>query len=353
MADAHPDQIIGAIMGAGMLKAEFSAPTLRLKEGQKFYLDLSNVGMLMRPDLFDPHTIHFHGYPQAASIFDGEPFASIAVNVGSTLRYFYTLNDPGTYLYHCHMEATEHMEMGMLGNLYVMPKQNNLPAGTALAKLPPAPDGTPRTAHQAGYKYVYNDGDGSTYYDVEKELQIGGFDRYFHEMHIAVQPLPFATLDETYPLINGRGYPDTINPVSITSTNVQEILGLDNPYPTQPVNSIVTAAQGERILLRISSVALCDFHTLTVLGIPMRVVGKDANLLRGPDPDGAGPLVGKDLSYETTAVTLGGGETMDVILDTRNVAPGTYFLYDTRLNHLANDQEDFGGMMTEIVIKAP
>ena len=95
------------------------------KEGQKVYLDLSNVGMLMRPDLFDPHTVHFHGFPQAASIFDGEPMASVSINMGGTLRYFYNIVEPGTYLYHCHVEATEHMEMGMIGNLWVVPKQNN------------------------------------------------------------------------------------------------------------------------------------------------------------------------------------------------------------------------------------
>jgi len=32
------------------------------------------------------------------------------------------------------------------------------------------------------------------------------------------------------------------------------------------------------------------------------------------------------------------------------VPAGTYFLYATNLNFLSNDAEDFGGMMTEIVI---
>ena len=32
------------------------------------------------------------------------------------------------------------------------------------------------------------------------------------------------------------------------------------------------------------------------------------------------------------------------------MAPGTYFLYTTNLNYLSNDDQDFGGMMTEIVI---
>jgi hypothetical protein len=49
-------------------------------------------------------------------------------------------------------------------------------------------------------------------------------------------------------------------------------------------------------------------------------------------------------------VTLGGGESADVLLDTTGIPAGTYFLYTTNLNDLSNDKEDFGGMMTEIVI---
>jgi len=72
------------------------------------------------------------------------------------------------------------------------------------------------------------------------------------------------------------------------------------------------------------------------------VVGKDARILRSS--------TGTNLSYLTSSVTLGGGESADIILDTTGVAPGTYFLYTTDLNNLSNNEEDFGGMMTEIVI---
>ncbi len=315
------------VVMAGMLKAEASAPTIVLKEGQRFYLDLSNVGMMMRPDLFDPHTVHFHGFPQAAPIFDGEPMGSIAVNMGSRLRYYYEIVEPGTFMYHCHVEATEHMEMGMLGNLYVMPKQNNLAPGTMLGTH----------LHQAGHKYVYNDGDGSTRYDVEVPLQMGGFDRNFHEQHLLVQPLPMALLDESYPMLNGRGYPDTANPDPIYNASADNM--------SQKISSKITAKSGQRILLRLSNLSISDFHTLTVMGIPMQLVGKDARLLRSTS--------GVNLYRKTTSVTLGGGEAADLILDTTGIAPGTYFVYDTRLNHLSNDTEDFGGMMTEITITAP
>ena len=59
------------VVDAGMLGAQMSAPTLTFPEGAQVHLTLSNVGMLMRPDLFDPHSVHFHGYPNASAVFDG------------------------------------------------------------------------------------------------------------------------------------------------------------------------------------------------------------------------------------------------------------------------------------------
>lgn len=317
------------VMMRGMLGAESPAPTIIVKEGQKLYLNLSNVGMMMRPDLFDPHTIHWHGFSEAAAIFDGVPIASVSVNMGSTFTYFYNVVRPGTYMWHCHVEATEHMQMGMLGNLYVLPIQNNLPDGTDLNGF----------THHTGFKYTYNDEDGSTYYDVEYPIQIHGFDPDFHDASLNVQPLPFAKMTDTYPTLNGRGYPDTVNPNSLRNTANE--LGLPSRY-SQKVSSLIAATQGQKILLRISSLSTVNNYTLTVLGIPMRVVGSCARLLRGPG--------GKNLHYNTSSVTLGGGESVDVILDTNDVSPGTYFLYTTNLDFLSNDNEDFGGMMTEIVI---
>ncbi len=54
----------------------------------------------------------------------------------------------------------------------------------------------------------------------------------------------------------------------------------------------------------------------------------------------------------TDSVTVGGGEAVDVIIDTADVEPGTYFLYTTNLNYLSNKDEARGGMMTEIVIRS-
>jgi len=325
----------GWVMEEGTLAANAPAPTLAVDEDDEFFLTLTNVGMAIRPDLFDPHTVHWHGFPQAGSIFDGVPDASISVNMGASLTYYYVAKDPGTYMYHCHVEATEHMQMGMLGNLYVRPAQNKTGYG-----------GDPSTISQLGGNsdplavegYVYNDGDGSTGYDVEFPIQMGSFDPDFHDASFEVQPLPFAGMRDAYFLLNGRGYPDTVNPGVLSTVDP-----LGKLQPSQPVPSLITADAGERILLRISNLNVTQFNTLGTNGIPMEVIGLDARLLR----DGAG----NNLYYKTNSLTLGGGQSADVILDTTGLAPGsTYFLYTTNLHQLANDAENFGGMMTEIRI---
>jgi FtsP/CotA-like multicopper oxidase with cupredoxin domain len=326
----------GHAMMAGMLAASSPAPTIAVDEGDELYLTLTNVGMFNRPDLFDPHTVHWHGFPNAAPVFDGVPEAAVAINMGASLTYFYKVVQPGTYMYHCHVEATEHMQMGMVGNLYVNPAQNKLADGTVL------PNGF---VHQSGFTYAYNDQDGSTRYDVQAPIQLGSFDPEFHDASENVQPLPFANMRDRYATLNGRGYPDTVNPGPLSPP------AGNGGKASQVVTSRVEAAVGQRILLRFSNLNVTRFYTLGSVGLPLRVIGHNARLLRGPSPDGVSP--GRDLSYVTNSITLGGGEGLDTLIDTSGLSPGTYFLYAKNLNYLNNDTEDFGGMMTEIIITTP
>ena len=336
MADGYPQYIFsfadltgtpdGDVMEAGTLAHTFPAPAIAVDEGKEFYLSLTNVGMVIRPDLFDPHTVHFHGFPQSSTVFDGLPESGLSINMGATLTYYYNLVEPGTYMYHCHVEATEHMQMGMLGNLYVRPAQNGTPLGTCNG-------GSPCT------QFAYNDGDGSTGYDVEVPLQLGSFDPDFHDASWFVQPLPFAMMWDRYPMINGRGYPDTVdpNPLSAPAEN--------GGIVSQPESALIEALQGDRILLRLSNLNITDVHTLSSPSIPMEVVGIDAKQLVS--------TTGELLYYTTNSVTMGGGMSADVILDTAGVAPGDYYLYAANLQYLANFDEDepTGGMMTKIVVQ--
>lgn len=310
------------------LKARLPAPFIVLDEGQELYLTMSNVGMVMRPDLFDPHSVHFHGFPNAAPIFDGLPEPSPTANMGSSFTYYYKAAVPGTYFWHCHVEAAEHMQMGMIGNAWIRPAQN----GTLI--------------NYQGRDYTlfaYNDIDGSTGYHKDYPLQMIGFDSVFHDAHIAVQPLPFAAMYDNYPMINGRGYPDTINPNPITNNAVA--FGAGENFDAQQVSALIEAVAGERILLRVSNVSTTHIYAIaTTMGVPFKVVGRGAALLRGPD--------GKDTSMEVSVLNVAGGQAFDAILDTLGVAPGTYFLYSTDLANLSNGPEERGGLMTEIVISA-
>jgi len=339
MADGRPLYMFGfgdvlgvpdeMVMAQGMLDAKFPAPLIKAREGQKLFISLSNVGMMIRPDLFDPHTVHFHGFPNAAPVFDGVPSASISVNMNATFTYFYNIVDPGTYMYHCHMEATEHMQMGMLGNLYITPVQD----GQEFEY--PAASGRLYT------KFAYNDGDGSTGYNVDYPIQVGTFDPEFHDASYTVQPLPFALMDDKYGMLNGRGYPETVSSAPL-STDLTELAGVPRTVESQPYSSLVVAEQNQRILLRISSLSTTEYITLTAQGLVMEVVGKGARILTS--------TTGEHLYYKTNSITVGGGESIDVIIDTMDVPVGTYFLYTTEMNFLSNNTEDYGGIMTEIQV---
>jgi FtsP/CotA-like multicopper oxidase with cupredoxin domain len=357
-APTDPSLYAGFVMDYGLLSANAPAPTIAVDEDDDVYLNLTNVGMVLRPDLSDPHTVHWHGFPNASSVFDGVPESSVAINMGATLSYYYKPVDAGTYMYHCHVEATEHMQMGMLGNLYVRPRQNKLtssdslfsafasnPANTANggSTAPPAVD----TSAMGGDTYAYNDGDGTTRYDVEVPIQIGSFDPDFHDASYLVQPLPFRSMKDKYFLLNGRGYPDTVKADNPATTGIDESVistlnDLGNLEDSQPVSSLIEATAGDIILLRISNLNVTQFNTLGTNGIPMQVIAKDARLLR----DGAG----NNMYYMTNSVTIGGGQSVDVLLHTAGLGGKTFFLYSKNLSQLANNAENFGGAMTEIVI---
>ena len=121
------------------MNGNIPAPLMAIDEDDEFFLTLTNVGMIMRPDLFEQHTVHFHGYPNASSFYDGVPDASVAINIGGSFTYYYLAPDAGTYFWHCHITPPEHLQMGMVGQIYVRPRQNRVPSGNSLY--------TPRCQH--------------------------------------------------------------------------------------------------------------------------------------------------------------------------------------------------------------
>jgi FtsP/CotA-like multicopper oxidase with cupredoxin domain len=356
------------IMDVGVMNANQPAPLIAIDEDDELFLTLTNVGMIMRPDLFEQHTIHFHGYPNASSFYDGVPDASIAISIGGSFSYYYLAPDAGTYFWHCHISPPEHLQMGMVGQLYVRPRQNRLPTGHSLwaslaggsgltnadavgqqsdnrtachtegilCTTPLPPTNTVARAPAGGY--AYNDGDGSTYYDVEYPVQIHGFDPNFHFVGMTFNPESFTDMKDKYFLLNGRSYPDTVSPGTMTTQSTDGMLHASQPLPT-----IINIPVNGKALLRISQLDITEYQTLASLGVPMKVVGFNARLLRD--------LAGNNTQYWTNSITLGGGESIDVILDASGLPAGSkFFLYTPNLDHLSNDAENFGGLMTEVNI---
>src|SRR5437016_125818 len=354
--DGHVDP--RQIMDVGVMNGNIPAPLMAIDEDDEFFLTLTNVGMIMRPDLFEQHTVHFHGYPNASSFYDGVPDASVAINIGASFTYYYLAPDAGTYFWHCHITPPEHLQMGMVGQLYVRPRQNRA-TGALYAALQqqqldlrtkcdsttdilcsnPLP--AVNTGATGGGKYAYNDGDGSTAYDVEYPIQIHGFDPSFHFIGMTFNPEEFADMKDKFFLLNGRSYPDTVTPGPLQTQSADGVNHFSQPLPT-----IINIPAGKKALLRISDLDVTEFQTLASLGIPMQVIAINAKLLRDQ--------AGNNLNYNTNSITLAGGESLDVILDatdtTKYPSGSVFYLYTPNLDHLSNDAENFGGLMTEVHI---
>ncbi|HYM25835.1 MAG TPA: multicopper oxidase domain-containing protein, partial [Vicinamibacterales bacterium] len=333
------------IIDVGVMNGNIPGPLVAFDEDDEMFLTLTNVGMIMRPDLFEQHTIHFHGYPNASSFYDGVPDASVAINIGASFTYYYLAPDAGTYFWHCHITPPEHLQMGMVSQLHVRPRQDRVPSGASLYTslgyqngigLPSGAVADPRTVCNPGQdilcsatmpavntgavegtdklgnaqRYTYNDGDGSTAYDVEYPIQMHGFDPNFHFVGMTFNPEAFVDMKDKYFLLNGRSYPDTVAPGPQASMTSDGQL-----HYSQPMPAIINIPVGGKALLRMVNLSVTEYHTLQSVGVPMKEVGFNAKLLRDQ--------AGMNTEFYTNSITLGGGESLDVILDASDAGCGS------------------------------
>ena len=323
-------------------KAQISAPMMAFDEEDDITITLTNLGLLIRPDLFDGHTLHWHGFVNAIPLFDGVPELSLSVPVGRDLDYFYRPHDAGTYMYHCHFEDVEHVQMGMTGMVFVRPRQNQTVNGVdpAFAAGRPNPWGGTIAATVAPGKYAYNDFDGSTGYDREFAFMITELWSAAHYRDAHIQVSDWTDYDPSFWLLNGRGYPDTIAANGGRDTH-GNLTSVDPRLGSQPISSLITCNAGDRVLLRMSNLGYQN-HTMSVDAIDLQVIAKDASLLKGRD--------GTSNYLTTNSVDVGPGESRDVIFVAPST-PGEYLLYDRKYSYLQNGGgPGYGGMMTKILV---
>jgi FtsP/CotA-like multicopper oxidase with cupredoxin domain len=269
-----------------------TAPHLNFLQNDDIRITLTNLGLVQRPDLTDSHTIHWHGFDVPSPLNDGVPEVSIAVPIGKQVTYFYRPHREGTYMYHCHFEDVEHVQMGMTGIVFVRPLQDGSSIG--------------------GFtKFAYNDGDGSTGYHRHFAILLNEVWKNFHDGDRDIQESIATDYNPQWFTLNGRCYPQTVLPNDDPSLPAAQRIGTPNPnYDdaidySQPNSALIQVNPGERVLLRLANLGYQQ-HAMQLPGIPMHVVGQDASWL-GKD--------GVDKTYVTNTLYIGPGEARDVLFD--------------------------------------
>jgi FtsP/CotA-like multicopper oxidase with cupredoxin domain len=335
-------------------KAQHNAPFFWADEDEELKVQITNLGLQLRPDLTDAHTLHWHGFRNVIPYYDGEPSGSLSVPVGEYFTYVYKPHEAGTYMFHCHVEDVEHVTMGMTGLVFVRPLQNG------------------NTSFYPSGKYAYNDGDGSTGYDREFGLFLSEFWAKGHWGDSHIQESQWYEFEADYSMLNGRVYPETLLPNSPINDDLTIVGTVDHPrphaltiqtdangdmrtYPGQeklqynPHSALVTCNAGERVLLRFANLGFRE-AAMTLTGIDMTVVGRDATPMKGRD--------GADTSYVTNTLLFGAGESFDAIFTAPAFSGGsgssgqgydTYVLYNRRYTQDSNLTDGgAGGQRTEV-----
>ena len=88
-------------------------PTLKVEEGSTVTVHVTNHGDL-------DATVHWHGL-RLENRYDGTHETQSAIPIGETFTYRVRCPDPGAYWYHPHIREDYGQEMGLYGNLLVVP----------------------------------------------------------------------------------------------------------------------------------------------------------------------------------------------------------------------------------------
>jgi FtsP/CotA-like multicopper oxidase with cupredoxin domain len=317
------------------------------KVGDRITMELWNLGLAMRPDLGDGHTIHWHGFPNQIPYYDGVPETSISVPVGRSFKYEFLPNEAGTYMYHCHFEDVEHVQMGMTGVLFVRPADYNPGA--------------------AATKTAYGAGTGSEF-DREYTWMITEIDLEEHWLSSHVQQPDWSEYRPDVFLINGRTFPDTLLPSFDNAESVAVALNpalgsVPSRLAYQPTGALVQGMPGEKVLVRIANLGFRS-HSLELSGLPMRIVGIDAkpthegresyaNGAGGASKNGAfdsDPRAGS--SFTTNHLDVAVGSSYDVIIEIPNDAtPGDVYPIGAR-GITGSDSNGGGSMRTHVEVVA-
>jgi FtsP/CotA-like multicopper oxidase with cupredoxin domain len=311
---ADPATLIAKYKGL----VQWPAPILGVPKDNDVYVTMTNLGFVVRPDLDDAHTVHWHGFRNPNAIFDGVPEVSISVPPARDFSYFYRTRVEGTYMYHCHFEDVEHVQLGMDGIVYI----------------------------NAANGRTYDGDGGITAFNRQFALLLNEVWTVPHDNLEGVQESNWSDYDPDYWLINGRSYPDTIlRDQELAGTEFD--LGDPDLGFTQPVSSLIQVNAGEKALLRFVNLGYQQ-QNMQLLGSTMTIVGHDATFL------------GANV-YQTSSIYIGPGEARDALFTAPAYSaslPGgsdpagnynVYWLRNHNAQRLVNgSQPGLGGQVTQV-----
>ncbi len=268
--------------GYGNSKRGFQlpGPILCVTSGQKVTVVLHNT-------LPEPTSIIFPGQQgvrangsPAQPVFAGGTLTSMvqAAATGKQVTYTFTAGSPGTYLYESGTDVDKQVQMGLYGALVVRPAENA---------------GQLNNRHDSAFNpdkdYVF----------LLSEIA--------PDVHLAVErgkPVDPSSYRARYFMINGRSMPDTLAPNFASWLPTQPYSALVHIRPYDATTNPLPAAIR---YLNAGSINY-PFHPH---GSDERVVNRDGRVLEGPNTE--------DLAYKKYLLDVGPGQTLDVLMDWRDV----------------------------------
>ncbi len=264
-------------------RAQYPAPTLIVNQGDTITIKLRNALSVAGPD---PDAV-----PNVSILFPGQAVTAFCLNGGAdgncpdgtltmeagndgdVVRYRFTANNAGTYMYHSGTNPGLQVEMGLTGALIVRPATE-------------------------GQAYGHAD----TAYDYEELFFLTEMDPLIHQEVAFNGPdteLVQTLLDNyfsNYWFINGRTAPDNFSPTFV------------NWLPTQPYQSVPRMHPGDKLLMRVVGAGR-DMHPFHHHGEHARIIAVDGRMLE------SAPGMGPDLATKVFTTPSIPGKTSDGIFE--------------------------------------
>jgi FtsP/CotA-like multicopper oxidase with cupredoxin domain len=286
-----------SMMGWGF-NGQVPGPTIRATEGER-------IRIIVKNETNDgEHTLHVHGQSKPV-IMDGVPYlGQKPIGKGESYTYEFTVTNVGTTWYHCHVDSSHHVDMGMYGAFIVEPEKEKLVYDREYIMIL---DEWP-TAHV----HVHNDPEPEEGHDEHGVVTLHDESPPMHDQG-AMKKKPRDWYPETHMARQDQYDGFTIN-------------GRSFPF-TEPV----VVKKGEKVRIRFINAGYQE-HFMHTHSHRFTVVARDGSYVDEPQ--------------KIDTIGVGPGQRVDVLFEANN--PGTWPFHCHRLNHITNENIYPGGMLTFI-----